>query len=110
MQKYSRYVTLVLIALLITAGLIIASLYPLANATAIQPGDEPVVSNALNDAQKLFRSEAINKASRLPVVIRMSDRTCVELRPYSKAPAGTYLACYDNRNGRLIEEKATGGY
>lgn len=110
MQKYSRYVTLVLIALLVTAGLIIARLYPLANATAIQPGDAPVVSHAMNDAQKLFRSEPINIASRLPVVIRMSDRTCVELRPYSKVPAGTYLACYDNRNGHLIEERATGGY
>ncbi|WIA54006.1 hypothetical protein N6H05_13070 [Sphingobium sp. WTD-1] len=110
MQKYSRYVTLVLIALLLAAGLIIARLYPLANATTIQPGDEPLVSNAMHDAQKLFRSEAINKASRLAVVIRMSDRTCVELRPYSKLPAGTYLACYDNRDGHLIEEKATGGY
>lgn len=110
MQKFSRYMTLVLITLLIAAGLMIARLYPLANATAIQPSDQPVVSDALNDAQKLFRSEAINNATRLPVVMRMSDRTCVELRPYSKVPAGTYLACYDNRNGHLIEEKATGGH
>ncbi|PBN42453.1 hypothetical protein [Sphingobium sp. D43FB] len=110
MQKYSRYVILALIALLIAAGLTIAKLYPLANSVVIQPGDASVVSKAMSDAQKLFRTESINNASRLPLVMRMSDRICVELRPYSNDPAGTYLACYDNRSGHLIEEQAIGGY
>lgn len=110
MQKYSRYVVLALAALLIVAGLIMARLHALENATVIQPGDASIVSKAMSDAQKQFRTEAINEASRLAVVIRMSDRICVELRPYSKNRAGTYLACYDNRSSHLIEEKATGAY
>lgn len=110
MQKYSGYVILGLIALLSAAALMIARLYAVANATAIQPDEASIVRKAMNDGQKLFRAEAINESSRLAVVMRLSDRICVELRPYSKIPAGTYLACYDSRNGHLLEEKATGAY
>jgi len=43
-----------LLALLISAGFIIAKPYPVANATDIRAGDASVVSKAMLDARKIF--------------------------------------------------------
>jgi hypothetical protein len=42
--------------------------------------------------------------------MRFADRTCVELRSVATDGAGSYLVCYDGRNGKKVEERSKAGF
>lgn len=103
-------------SLIIIAGLLLAALaglaylYPITLSARTRSSDTPFIERARQDAALLSPDEASALSSRSPVVMKLRDRTCVELRTGERDGAGDYLACYDDRNGRRLEERLTIGF
>ena len=98
----------ILASLLAAAILGLAILYPRATRPLVTPHDQPLVERAHRSAAAAFgeTAQSISRAT-FPIAIELTDRTCVELRPTRRGNGG-YLACYDTRTGRLVEERVMG--
>ena len=69
------------------------------------PDDRVFISRSVRQAAAHFRtSEEEVVRTTFPLVMRMSDRICVELRP-KRTDLGGYLACYRAPGDQLIEEQ-----
>jgi hypothetical protein len=98
---------LALLALNLIVG--VAYLYPSATVPLVRPGDEGMVTRARSDADLLFRTAAEHRPATFPIVFRIADRTCVELRSRERDGRGSYVACYD-RHARKLEEEVSAGF
>jgi hypothetical protein len=101
-------VVLTLTILALTAT--VTWLYPLAARSFTRPGDQALVARARSDARKIFHDTELHTRSTFPIVMRFADRTCVELRSVATEGAGSYLVCYDGRNGKKVEERSEAGF
>ena len=110
MHRFIQYRLVGMLIAIITAIAAIAILYPRANRPLVRAGDAPWVERAQAEARRLFRDGAGHDRATFPIVMRLSDRICVELRSIAASGAGTYVACYDPRSGEKVEERAYGGY
>jgi hypothetical protein len=111
MMPFSYRSTIIALMLtLIAMVTIIVIIYPLATRPLTRSGDDAVIYKARTDARIIFHDRAAHKRMTFPIVTRLSDRTCVELRSWAADEAGTYLVCYDRRTGKKVEERAEGGF
>jgi|GEM_PF-4092713 len=103
-----RWAVLILALVLAASVIGLAVLYPRATRQLVAPHEQPLVERAQRAAAAAFgtNSEEITR-STFPIAIQLSDRTCLELRPTRRGDGG-YLACYDNRTGRMVEEHVRG--
>lgn len=85
-------------------------LYPLAARPLSHPGDEPIIERARSDASLIIHDAETHRRATFPIVMRLADRTCVELRSLATNGAGSYSACYDRKTGKKIEEEANLGF
>ena len=97
-----------------TIGLLIAvgaatTGYVFAKPNLVRPGDEPFVERARRDATSIL-GEGWRYRETLPVVTRLSDRTCVEFRSFRPDEAGNYVVCYARNGGGKLEEMAGIGF
>jgi hypothetical protein len=96
--------------LLVGASVGLAVLYPRATRSLVQPDQQHLVQRAEQAAAVTFQhSPDDERRITFPIVMELSDRTCVELRSMRADGGGNYLACY-SRNGQVLEERATGGF
>jgi hypothetical protein len=102
---------LIALSLLLVAAVAgLAILYPRATRTLVQPHQQHLVDRAEREAAARFgHSTADQRRITFPVVMEMSDRTCVELRSTAADGGGNFLACY-SKTGELLEERATVGH
>jgi flagellar basal body-associated protein FliL len=106
----SRLIILILGVLLMGAAIGLAILYPRATRSLAQPQHQPLVQRAEQEAAATFHhSPEYQRRITFPVVMELSDRTCVELRSTAADGAGNYLACY-SPSGQVLEERATAGF
>ena len=110
MPLSSRSIIVLLTLLLLAACIAIAFLYPLSTRFVIAAEHEEIVEKARRDARNLFRDGGENDRKTFPVVMKLSDRTCVELRPRVVNRVAPYVACYDNRTGEVLEERVEIGF
>ena len=98
----------ILTALLLGAIVGLGVFYIKATRPLYYPEDEALIKRAVADAAVHFRApeEEILRIS-FPIVMQLSDRTCVELRP-KRADLGGYLACYRAPNSDRVEERVLG--
>ena len=112
MQRDRRYkVLLVMLVLALTTALAgLVALYPSATRTLFEPRHQQLIDRAEQAAAKTFR-HSIEDQRRItfPMVMEMSDRTCVELRSHVADGGGNYLACY-SKSGAVLEERASSGF
>jgi len=69
-------------------------------------GDRPLIERTRQRAATIFRSDGDSVAQdSVPIVLHLSDRTCVVLG----MPSGgdPYLACDDRRTLEVMEERAS---
>ncbi len=97
--------TMVLLVAVVAA----TSGYVVAKPNLVRPGDAPFVERARKDAASAFSGSRPDRET-LPVVMRLSDRTCVEFRSFRPAEAGNYLVCYARDGGEKLEERAAIGF
>lgn len=112
MQSGRRFkILLVMLVLALIAALAgLAVLYPRATRTLFEPHQQQLVDRAEQAAAKTFRhSVEDQRRITFPMVMEMSDRTCVELRSDVADGGGNFLACY-SKSGVLLEERATSGF
>lgn len=83
--------------------------YVLATPSLVRPADAPLVERARRDATIAFGGNWSQRRT-LPVVMRLSDRTCVEFRSFRPDEAGNYVVCYARRGGGKVEELAGTGF
>lgn len=108
--RHWRLISAKLFLLLIAAVAGLAILYPRATRSLVQPQQQPIVDRAEREAAATFRhSPEDQRRITFPMVMEMSDRTCVELRSSAGDGGGNYLACY-SRGGEVLEERATVGF
>lgn len=107
-SRRSLIISLSLVIVSMLAGLV--TLYPLATRPLIRSGDEAIVERARSDAPLIFHEARVHERSTFPIVMKLVDRTCVELRSWAADGAGSYLACYDKRTGKKVEERSEGGF
>lgn len=90
-------VTLLLLLIASVAGNIL--LYRQASRPLFREGDRPLIERTI----ALFPSTNPEdlRAMTFPIVMRQSDRTCVELRLHDGR--GHFGACYDGQ-GRLVQQ------
>jgi hypothetical protein len=93
-------------ALLLLSALAIAAIRMRDARLFVRPEDRMLVEMARKDARAIFTQET----STFPIVMRLSDRNCVELRSNRADGAGSYLACYDPQTDRKTEERASTGF
>lgn len=97
-------VAAMLAILLVGALAAIAILYPRATRPLVAEHQHALVAAAQRDAATFFGANADEIRRRsFPIVISLSDRTCVELKPLHGGNGG-YVACYDAKSGHLVEE------
>lgn len=87
-----------------------ALLYLMSIRPLLLPGDELLVERTRTDAGATFGDREAHRRATFPMVMRLADRTCVELRSRAKDGRGTYLACYNARSGKKVEERAESGF
>jgi hypothetical protein len=102
---------LIALSLLLVAAVAgLAILYPRATRTLVQPHQQHLVDRAEREAAATFgHSAGDQRRITFPMVMEMSDRTCVELRSTAADGGGNFLACY-SKTGELLEERATVGH
>ena len=110
MQSDKRTMNLTLAVLLMTILILSAALYRSASRPLVRPEDAPLVQKARRDSLKIFPRGGADRGSNFAIVMRLEDRSCVELRSRATDKAGTYLACYDAHTGKIIEERAHAGF
>ena len=91
--------------LLLAAMVAITILHPAATRSFVTPDEQPLVERARRDAAAAFgeTSQALARTT-FPVVMQLSDRTCVELRPIRRNEGG-YSVCYAAGTDQIIEER-----
>jgi hypothetical protein len=89
---------LLLLAASLAANLL---LYRKANRPLFEEGDRPLIERTVGLFTRGGANHAAIEAETFPLVMRLSDRTCVELRRHDGR--GYQRACYDGRN-RPIEQ------
>lgn len=95
----------ILLALLLAAIVAIGILYMRTILPLVDSHQQPLVERAQRQAAMAFNEEPNDIArTSFPVVLELSDRTCVELRPMRKHD-GRYLACYDAASRQVVEER-----
>jgi hypothetical protein len=109
-QAANQTIIVALAVLLLAALAAIAFLYPRASRPLIRPGDALLIAKARRDALVLLHNNAPHDRATFPIVMRLSDRRCVEFRSSRADAAGTYLACYDARTNRKVEERFSIGF
>jgi hypothetical protein len=108
--RSSHLVILALCVLLVGAAVGLASLYPRASRSLVQPHQLHLVQRAEQEAAAAFHHSATQQRRiTFPIVMEMSDRTCVELRSTALDGGGNYLACY-SQSGQVLEERTTSGF
>ena len=107
---HPRLIVVTLAGLLMVAVAGLAILYPSATRSLVRPHQQSLVDRAERAAAAMF-SHSIEDQRRItfPLVMELSDRTCVELRSTAWDGGGNYLACY-SRNGELVEERGSSGF
>ena len=95
-----------LMFLLLLALIVIAMLYPIATRPLVRPADAMLVEKARKDARAILHDDV----TTFPIVMRLSDRECVELRSPQADGAGSYLACYDTHTNQKVEERLNIGF
>jgi hypothetical protein len=102
---------ILLLSLLLAASLAAnVWLYPRATRVLVQPAEQPLVERARRHAARAYGADAARQARvTYPIVMTLSDRTCVELRSTREDRAGNFLACYDPKTGQLLEARRAGG-
>ena len=69
--------------------------------------DRPYVDRALGEAVAIFNSTPERyRRYTAPNVYRRPGRTCVALMSVLHNDGGSYSACYDDRSGEIVEERA----
>lgn len=108
MQHTTRRKAILSTLLLVLAASLAANLflYRQASRPLFDEGDRPLVERTIAGAAVRSRAESAGdiRAETFPIVMRLGDRTCVELRRHDGR--GHTGACYD-RWGQLIEESAS---
>ena len=103
MQPANRRHAILWTLLLLLAASLVANvlLYRKANRPLFDEGERPLVERTIAEAGARSRPNTANdiRAETFPIVMRLGDRTCVELRRHDEL--GHIGACYDHR-GRLI--------
>jgi hypothetical protein len=95
------------VSLLVVVLLFHAFLWPRAAWLFVPAGDRPLVERALAAAASNFSNttpEDFRWRTR-PVVARSVGRVCVTLA-VTRRPVHGYSACYDERSGEVVEERA----
>jgi hypothetical protein len=102
---------ILLLSLLLAASLAAnVWLYPRATRPLVQPSQQGLVERARRHAGKAYGADATRQARvTFPIVMTLSDRSCVELRSTRKDRVGDFLACYDPKTGQLLEAHRAGG-
>ena len=106
MTTRTRLVFLALVVMLLATAAGLFILYPRATRPLVYAHQQALVDRTINQAAKEFR-EPPSDLRRLtfPIVMELSDRTCVELRSSSNQHGAVgYLACY-KKAGEIIEER-----
>lgn len=106
---HSRLVMFTLSGMLVAAALALVVLYPRATRSLVQPHQQQLVDRAERGAAALLGDPDDQRRITFPIVMELSDRTCVELRSTAADGGGNYLACY-SRSGELLEERASVGF
>ncbi|WP_311268858.1 hypothetical protein [Sphingobium sp. WCS2017Hpa-17] len=109
MHMSSRSIIIGLTILLVVGFAVLVTLYPRANLPLVRRDDTAWVEKARKDARAIF-PEAAQERKTFPMVMRLSDRICVDLRSTAADGAGSYLACYEARTGKKVEEHSMGGF
>eukprot|EP00456_Euglypha_rotunda_P031233 TRINITY_DN24337_c0_g1_i1.p2 TRINITY_DN24337_c0_g1~~TRINITY_DN24337_c0_g1_i1.p2 ORF type:complete len:110 (+),score=10.83 TRINITY_DN24337_c0_g1_i1:136-465(+) len=109
MRLSSRSILIALTISLVAVLAALAILYFRANLPLVRPGDAVWLERARKDARAIF-PETVQQRTAFPIVMRLSDRICVELRSTTADGAGSYQACYEARTGKKVEERAEGGF
>lgn len=107
MWRSSRLAIAILSALLGASLIAVAILYPLALRPLVRSGDTALVERARRDAALLGVSKELKT---FPIVMRLGDRNCAELRSTLADGAGSYVACYDAHTGNKVEELSAIGF
>jgi hypothetical protein len=95
---------------LVTAMTAIVIGYPLATRPLTRAGDKSIVERASRDARTTYLDVDAHRRSTFPIVLRLVDRTCVELRSWAADGAGSYTVCYDARSGKKMAEQTNAGF
>jgi hypothetical protein len=97
----------ILLSLLLAALLAHAFLWPRAAWLAVPARDRPAVERALAEAAASFSGDSREdfRWKARPAVARSAGRVCVTLA-VERRPAHGYSACYDERTGETIEQRA----
>lgn len=108
--RRSRLLMIILSVLLVAAVTGLAIFYASATRSLVQPHQQQLVERAEREAAATFgHSPEDQRRITFPIVMELSDRTCVELRSAAAEGGGNYVACY-SRTGELLEERATVGF
>ena len=110
MRLSHHNVVIALSLALISTAAVLACLYPLATRPLSRPEDAALIERARSDARMIYRDADAHRRSTFPLVVRLADQTCVELRSWATGGAGSYLVCYDRRSGKKVEERSEAGY
>ncbi len=106
MPRISRHgivLGLLLLLLVASAALNILLLYRQANRPLFEEGDRPLIERTIaHFAAQGPNSEEEIRANSFPIVVRLGNMRCVELRYGRQGHQG---ACYDP-SGQLIQESA----
>jgi hypothetical protein len=99
------------LVLLFCALLGLKLLWPRAAWSFVAARDQAVADRALRDAASIFGTTPDDyRWTARPIVTRLADRTCVMLRSSRRDGEGSYRACYGARDGKVVEERALGGF
>ena len=105
---HSARLNIVLIGLLIATFAAIAILYPRATRPLVYDQDQALVERATRQAAELTKGTPDVAGTTFPIVMHLSDRSCVELRSTDPRGDGSYSACYRRSDGNFIEERFQG--
>jgi hypothetical protein len=96
-----------LVVLLLAAVVCDVLLYPRATRPLVLPGNDAAVADAQRGMATEMRT-TVEEVRRLtfPIVMSLSDRTCVELRANGRVGID-YVECRDTR-GKIIERRLGG--
>jgi hypothetical protein len=95
--------------MLLAAAFWLALLYPRAMRTLVERQHQHFVDRAYRQAAVRFTDSWDQRLITFPIVMELSDRTCVELRSTAADGAGNYVTCF-SRSGEVLEERATVGF
>jgi hypothetical protein len=105
---HSAKLNITLIVLLIAALVAIGVLYPRATRPLVFDHDQALIERATRQAADLTKGNPDIVRTTFPIVMHLTDRSCVELRSTRSDGAGTYTVCFERQTGNFIEERLVG--